>query len=107
MDIDAVEQRAGDFGALALNLQRRAGAFFLWISQEAAHAGIHRGDEHKICRVVDRAHGAGDRDVAVFQRLAHNFEHVAPELRQLVEKEDPVAEKIDRPVLVLKVVLPQ
>ena len=79
----------------------------MWVGEKSADTRVHRRDEHETRRIIDRAHGAGDRDVAVFQRLAHNFEHVAPELRQLVEKEDPVAEKIDRPVFVLKVVLPQ
>ena len=39
--------------------------------------------------------GAGDRDPAVFQGLAQRLEGVLPELRQLVEKEDPVMGEAD------------
>ena len=90
LDVDTVEQGARDLGAVALDLQRRADAFLLGIGKEATGAGIHGGDEHETRRVVDRPHGARHGDVAVFQRLAHDFENIAPELRQLVEKEHPV-----------------
>ncbi len=53
--------------------------------------------------VINRAHGARDRDIAVLERLAHDFQNITPELWQLVEKQDPIAERIDRPVVVLKV----
>jgi hypothetical protein len=36
LNIDAVEQRAGDFGTVALDLQRRAGAFLLRVGEKAA-----------------------------------------------------------------------
>ena len=36
LDVNAVEQRAGDFGAVALDLQRRAGAFLLRVGEIAA-----------------------------------------------------------------------
>ena len=96
LNIDAVEERAGDSRAIALDLQRRAHAFFLRIGKKAARARVHRCDEHNGCGIVDRAQGARDGDVAVFQRLAHYFEHVASELRQFVEKEDPIISKVDR-----------
>jgi hypothetical protein len=38
---------------------------------------------------------AGDGDSPVFERLAHDFEHVARELRQLVKKEDAVVRERD------------
>jgi hypothetical protein len=46
--------------------------------------------------IIDRAEGAGDGDVAVFQRLAHDLEDVAPEFRQLVEEQDPIVSPLDR-----------
>jgi hypothetical protein len=40
LDIDPIEQRTRDFGTVTLNLQRRAGAFFLRIGEKAAHASL-------------------------------------------------------------------
>src|SRR5258706_15946484 len=80
LNVDAVEQRTGDARTVALDLQRRAYAFFLRIGEEAADARVHRRDQHKTSWIVDRAHGAGDGDVAVFQGLAHDFQNVATEL---------------------------
>jgi hypothetical protein len=81
---------------------RRSDAFFLRIGEEAAGARVHRCDEHDSGGIIDRAEGAGDGDVAVFQRLAHDLEHVAPEFRQFVKKQDTVTALPDRPILVLK-----
>jgi hypothetical protein len=107
LNVDAVEERAGDPGAITLNLQRRADAFFLRIGKKAARARIHCGDEHDAGGVVDRAERTGDGDVAVFQRLPHDLEDVAPEFRQLVEEKNPIIATIDRPFLVLTVSLPK
>ena len=85
----------GHLRAIALDLQRRAGAFLLRIGEKAAGTRIHRGDQHETRRIIDRAHGAGDGDVAVFERLAHDLENVAPEFRQLVEKQDAVVGERD------------
>ena len=38
LDINPVEQGAGDFGAVALNLERSAAAFLLRIGKESARA---------------------------------------------------------------------
>ena len=90
LNVDAIEERAGDARAIALDLQRCADAFFLRIGKKTAGARIHRGDQHDGCGIVDRAECARDRDVAVFQGLPHDLEDVAPEFRQLVEEEDAV-----------------
>jgi hypothetical protein len=107
LNVDAVEERAGDAGAIALDLQRRADAFFLRIGEKTARTRDHGGDQHDAGGIVDRAEGAGDRDVAVFQRLPHDLEDVAPEFRQLVKEQDPITAPIDRPFLVLTVSLPK
>ena len=40
LNVYAVEQRAGDFGAIALDLRRRAAAFFLRDREKSARARI-------------------------------------------------------------------
>ena len=102
LNVDAIEERAGDAGTIALDLQRRADAFFLRVGEKAAGARVHRGDQHDTGGIIDRAEGAGDGDVAVFQRLPHDLEDVAPEFRQLVEEQDTVTVTKDIPILVLQ-----
>ena len=40
LNVDAIEERAGDAGAIALDLQRRADAFFLRIGEKTAGHGF-------------------------------------------------------------------
>ena len=56
----------------------------------AAGAGVHGGGEHKARGKTERHGGARDGDGVILERLAHDFEHVAREFRQLVEKEEAV-----------------
>ncbi len=90
VDVDAVEQRAGNFRDVTLDLHRRAVAFARGIAEESAGARVHRGGEHEARRKIHGKRGAGDRDAAVFERLAHDFQHVALKFRQLVEKQNAV-----------------
>jgi hypothetical protein len=102
LNVDAIEERAGYARAVALDLQRRTDAFFLRIGKKTARARVHCCNQHDGGGIIDRAEGAGDGDVAVFERLAHDLEHVAPEFWKFVEEQDPIVAQIDRPILVLK-----
>jgi len=88
VEIDAVEQRSGNSLAITLDLDRTAAAFAFQIAEVSARAWIHRGHEHELGRKCDAAGGARDRDFAVFERLAHDFERGAFKLGELVEKKD-------------------
>src|SRR5262245_47426470 len=99
LNIDAIEEWARYARAITLNLQRRADAFFLRIGEKAAGARVHGRDQHDGRGIINRAKGAGDGDVAVFQRLPHDLEHVAPELWQFVEEQNAVVGKGDFPRL--------
>ena len=68
----------------------RAGALVGEVAVIAARAGVHRGHQHEPGRVGERGRGPRDGDPAVLQGLAQDLEDVLSELRQLVEKEDPV-----------------
>ncbi len=50
MDIDAVEERAGDLGDVALDHGRGAHALARFVVEIAAGAGIHGGGEHEARR---------------------------------------------------------
>jgi hypothetical protein len=63
MNIDAVEQRAGDFGHVALDHGRRTHALARLVVEVAAGAGIHGGGQHEARRKAERHGGARDGDV--------------------------------------------
>ena len=56
----------------------------------AAAAGIHGAHEHEAARQRDAARGAGDGHLAVLERSAERFEHIAVELGKLVQKQHAV-----------------
>ena len=95
VEVDAIEERAGDALAITLHLERTAAAFAFQIAEVAARTGIHRGHEHELGWEGYAAGCARDRDFAVFQGLPHHFERGAFELGKLVEKEDAVMREAD------------
>ena len=95
MDVDAVEQRAGDLGHVALDHGRRAHALARLVVEVAAGAGIHGRGQHEARGKAERHGGARDGDGVIFERLAHDFEHVAGKLGQLVEEEQAVVRERD------------
>jgi hypothetical protein len=90
VEIDAVEERAGDALAITLDLDGAAAAFAFEIAEVSARTRVHRGNEHELGGERDAAGGARDGDFAVFQRLAHHFQGGAFELGQLIEEKDAV-----------------
>src|SRR5690242_14050129 len=95
VDINAVEKRAGNFGDVALDHGRSAVTFARGIAEIAARAGVHGGSEHEARRKGDGDGGAGNGDGAIFEGLAHDFENVALEFGEFVEKEDAVVAEGD------------
>src|SRR5437667_6958989 len=93
VQIDAVEQRAGDSLAIALHLKRPATAFALQVAKIAAWTWIHRRNEHQLRRESDATCCAGHGDLPVFKRLAQYFQRRSLKLGQLIEKKDAVMGK--------------
>ena len=87
LQIDAVEQRAGDARLVALDATAPHAAGIAWLAGAAAAAGIHRGDELNAGWVGDAVIGPRDHGLAGLERLAQRIEHLRVELRQLVEKQ--------------------
>ena len=97
MDVDPVEKGAGDPALILADLLGRAAAGAAPVAEVTAGTGIHRCNEHEAGGIGGREGGTGDRDPAVFHRLAQRLEGVLPEFRQLVEEEDPVMGEADLP----------
>src|SRR5690348_3327278 len=95
MDVDAVEQWPGNFRHVALNLGGSAMAVARRIAEEAARTGIHGGREHEAGREIHGKSGAGDGDNAVFEGLPEDFENIALEFREFVEKENAIMTERD------------
>ena len=85
----------GDPGSIARDLVGRAAALARVMAEVAAGARVHRGDELEARGKVGLARRARDGDAARLERLAQHFEHVAAELRQLVEEEHAVVRERD------------
>src|SRR6202043_4273492 len=84
------EQRPGNFRDVALNLRWRTVALARGITEKSAGTRIHCCRQHEARWKTNGKRSAGNRHSAVFERLAHHFEHVALKFRQLVEKQDAV-----------------
>ena len=64
LHVDAVEQRAGDLVLIARHKIGRASAAVGVMTQVAAGAGVHRGNQLEPRGEICLARGAGDGDVA-------------------------------------------
>uniref|UniRef100_E6PYE2 Uncharacterized protein n=1 Tax=mine drainage metagenome TaxID=410659 RepID=E6PYE2_9ZZZZ len=95
MNVDAVEQRAGDFGDVALDHGRGTHAFAGLVVEVSAGAWVHGGGEHKARGKGERHAGAGDGDGVFLEGLAHDFQDVAGKLGKLVEKKQAVVGERD------------
>lgn len=93
--VDAVHNGTGNPRLVAGGLAGRAGAEAFGITQVAAGAGIHRGDQDETRREVKGSLGAGDRDVAVFEGLSKVFEDTFGELTEFIEEEDATVGEAD------------
>jgi hypothetical protein len=67
VNVNAVQQRAGIFRDVALDLDPGAVAFALGVSEKPARAGVHSGGQHEARRKIHGECSAGDGDVAVFE----------------------------------------
>ena len=90
VEVDAVEEGAGEAGVVALDLGRGAAAFAGGVGEVAAGAGVERADKEVACGELAGHGGAGDGDDAVFEGLAEGFEGAAGEFGHFVEVEDAV-----------------
>src|SRR5262249_43720943 len=92
-EVEPVEERSGELVPVVREPLRRAAAPRAGIAAAATRAQVHRPDELKPSREDDAPRDTRDGDVAVLERLAERLERVAPELRQLVEKQDAAVGK--------------
>src|SRR5262245_3725434 len=90
VQIDAIEQRAGDALTITLHLHGPAPAFALEIAEVTARTGIHCGHKHKLGGKRDTSRGARHSDLPVLERLTHHFQCRSLELRKFIQKKHTV-----------------
>ena len=95
VQVDAVEQRAGNPAKIPRNGAVRAGAGARRVAVVPAGARIHGGDQHEPAGEGDRAVDARDGHGAVLQRLAQHLHGAAGKLGQLIEEQDAVVREGD------------
>ena len=93
VDVDAVEEGTGNFRHVAVNRRSCAAAFLRGMIVVTAGTGVHGGDQHKIRGIIHGVSRPADGDFAVFQRLAHHFEHRPLVFGQFVQEQDAVRGK--------------
>src|SRR5262245_59896438 len=74
VQIDAIEQRAGDALTITLHLHGAAPAFALEIAEVTACAGIHCSHKHELGGKSDTPRRARYSDFPVLERLTHHFQ---------------------------------
>ena len=95
VQVQPVEQRAGNAREVPGDRLRRADAVPGRVAEVPAGARVHRRDEHRGAGVGDRSPHAGDGDPAVFDGLAQDLHRGAREFRQLVQKQHAVVRERD------------
>jgi len=95
VQVDAVEQGAGDATEVFLDLGRRAATRSARVGAIAAGTGIHGGDEDEVGGESRAAEGPADGHLAFLERLAQDLERLAIELGHLVEEEDALVGQAD------------
>ena len=86
--IDTIQEGSGDFALVAFDLIEATGTGMLGVVIVAAGTGIHRGDKHKIRRILDGPRDTRDIDDLVFDGLSEDFEGLSRELGEFIEEED-------------------
>src|SRR5690554_6304761 len=84
MQVDAIQQRPGNFAGIAVNLFSGAATATVVAAVVTAGAGIHGGQQLKASRVASLRSSAGNSNLTTFQRLAQYFQYLTLKLRQLI-----------------------
>jgi len=88
VDIQSIEEWAGETSSIPLDLLGRAMAFTSAIAVVPARAWIHGRDQHQLRGIAECGIDSGYGDGAFFERLAKAIEDLPPKLQHFIEKED-------------------
>ena len=95
VDVNTIQQRAGQALLVAADHHRAARAGVFGVAPVTARTRILRADQHEIRREGQAALRAADGDDPVLQRLAQHLQAMLPELRHLVQEEHAAVRQAD------------
>src|SRR5207248_4379158 len=95
VEIDPIEQRAGDPLPITLDLARTTTAFAFQVAEITARTRIHRRHQHELAWESDAASCSRNGDASILQWLAHHLQSRAMKFRELVEKENAIVREAD------------
>ena len=87
--VDAVQQRTGEPGEVALDLRLGAAAAAGGMTVPSALTGVHGTYQHELAGVDHRAGGPGNLNLPVLQGLTQHLQHILLKFRQLIQKQHP------------------
>ena len=95
LDVNPVEEGAGDTVQVLLYLPGRTYTMAGGVVVISAGGGVHRGYQGEAGGIIQGIFGARNGDVPVFEGLAEDFEDASVELGKLVEEEDAIVCQTD------------
>ena len=85
MDVDPIQEGAGNLRLILADLGRRTSAGLLRIPIVPTGAGIHRRQKHELSGIGCRRGRPANGDDAIFQGLAQGFQGIFLEFREFVQ----------------------
>src|SRR5262245_18431914 len=93
LDINAIENRPGNFPKILLYFFRRTNALPCFVAKISTGTWIHCRHQHKGCWILYGALSAGDCNNIVFQWLTEYFQNIIFKFRKLIEKKNSMMGK--------------
>ena len=87
LDVDSIQQRAGNLAPITRHLIGRAAAFIQIVPKIAAGTRIHRRNQLELGRKVCLARGTRDGDAPRLQRFAQHLQHAAVKFGQFIKEQ--------------------
>ena len=81
MQINAIQQRAGQFALIAFGFFTAVATTFFRITQITTGAWVHRRNQLEASREGELLGGAGNADFTGFQRFAQDLQYPSVEFR--------------------------
>jgi hypothetical protein len=95
VQVDSVDERPAQAAQVSLYVRLLARATLVPISEKSARARVHGTHKQHACWKLGRDPGTRHGEGAFFKGLAKLLECLAPEFRQLVQKEHPIVSQAD------------
>src|SRR5579862_4705489 len=93
MQIDSLQQWAGNFSSIPVKGSFAAGALALGMSVISAETGIHRRDKHKRSRKFYSHFRSGNKNLSFFEWLSKRFYRCSFAFPQLIKKKYSIVSK--------------